>query len=39
LVSWVEKEWRDYLFLWAIIFFLLIGGNGGMRREKEYLIF
>lgn len=21
LFSWVEKEWRDSLFLWAIVFF------------------
>lgn len=34
---WVEKEWRDSLFLWAIIFFLLIGGK--WRDEERERVF
>lgn len=37
LFSWVEKEWRDSLFLLAIIFFVLIGGK--WRDEERERVF
>lgn len=37
LFSWVEKEGRDSLFLWAIIFFPLIVGK--WRDEERERVF